>query len=228
MSTNNSTKWLGILLMVQGLLIFAPMYILGSSIDWPNSLDFAANQILPLIQSKAMEVSIGYFAYFIYSILFFFTATALVNQLQKTSLNQSGLQLAKNSAVLSSLARLIGIIRWLIPFPALAKLYVNTTSADAKVIQETVFTVVNNYGGAIGELLGVTLFASIWTIVVSLEFLKQKQLPSILGYFGILSALASLALLLEVFGIMIPVSLSQTLFHLWLLAVGVYFLRRKD
>jgi hypothetical protein len=142
MTTNNSTKPLGFLLVIQALLIFAPMYILGSSIDWPNSLDFPANQILPLIHSKAIEVRIGYFAYFIYSILFFFTATALANQLQITSTN-SRLKLAKTTAGLSSLARLIGITRWLIPFPALATLYVQTTNTDVKIIQETVFTVVN-------------------------------------------------------------------------------------
>jgi Domain of unknown function (DUF4386) len=227
MSTTNSTKPLGILLIIQALLIFAPLSILGASIDWPSSLDFPASQILPLIHSKAMEVRIGYFVYLIYSVLFFFSATALANQLQKTSTNQS-LELAKNSAGLSSLARVIGIIRWLVPFPLLASAYVSTNDTSLKLAQEAIYTVFNSYGGAIGELLGVTLFASIWTIVVSLEFLKQKQLPSILGYFGLLAALSSLALLLEIFGILIPVSLSQTLFHLWLLAVGVYFLRRKN
>jgi hypothetical protein len=55
--------------------------------------------------------------------------------------------------------------------------------------------VINNYGGGIGELLGVTIFASIWTMLVSWEFISQKTLPSWLGYFGILAGLASIALL---------------------------------
>jgi Domain of unknown function (DUF4386) len=230
MNAIKSTKPLGILLIIQSLLIFVPMFILGTSINWPESLNSPANEILPLIYSKATEVGLGYFIYFIYSILFFFTGTILVSELKKTSTNQScsELKLAQSAAGLSSLARVIGIIRWLIPFPILAATYVTTSNQNLRLIQETVYTVFNTYGGAIGELLGVTIFASIWGILVSMEFIKQKQLPSILGYFGIVAAFSSLALLLEIFGIAIPVSISQTLFHLWMLATGVYFFVRKN
>lgn len=220
-------KKLGILLIIQSLLIFIPMYILGSAISWPDSLNFPANEILPLIHQQAGAVSIGYFIYFLYSILFFFTGTLLVSELKKTSTNSTSLQLASAAAGLSSLARVIGILRWLVPFPILAASYVTTTDPSIRIVQETVYTVINNYGGGIGELLGVTVFASIWTVIVSWEFITQKSLASWIGYFGLVAALASLALILEIFGIVVSVSISQTLFHVWMLCVGVYFLIRK-
>jgi hypothetical protein len=225
MKTN---KKLGVLLIIQSLLIFVPIYVLGTAISWPDSLTFSANEILPLIHTQANAVSIGYFVYFIYSILFFFTATLLSSELKKTSTSKTNMELASLAGGLSSLARVIGILRWLVPFPILAATYVTTFDPNLKLIQETVYTIVNNYGGGVGELLGVTIFASIWTVFISYEFLKQKQLPSWLGYFGLIAALASLALLLEIFGIFISVSISQTLFHLWLLSVGIYFVIRKE
>lgn len=220
-------KKLGILLIIQSLLIFVPMYILGSAISWPDSLNFPANEILPLIHTQASAVRIGYFIYFLYSVLFFFTGTLLVSELKKTSTNVSSMKLASAAAGLSSLARVIGILRWLVPFPVLAASYVATVDPTTKLVQETVYTLINNYGGGIGELLGVTIFASIWAVLVSWEFVCQKSLPSWLGYFGLVAALASLALVLEIFRFTINVSISQTLFHVWMLFVGVYFFVRK-
>ena len=222
-----NNKKLGALLIIQSLFIFVPMYILGTAIGWPDSLNFPAKEILPLIHSQATAVSIGYFLYFLYSILFFFTGTILVTELKKTSTNQTSMNIAATAAGLSALARVIGILRWLVPFPLLAASYVSTVDPNLRLIQETIYTVGNNYGGGVGELLGVTIFASMWTCIVSWEFITQKNLPTWLGYFGIAAAFASLALMLEVFGIVVSVSISQTLFHVWLLCVGVYFLIRK-
>jgi len=222
-----NNKKLGLLVIIQSLLIFVPMYILGTAISWPDSLDFPADKILPIIHSQATAVSIGYFIYLLYSILFFFTGTLVVSELQKTSTNLANMKLASIAAGLSSLARVIGILRWLVPFPILAASYVATVDPTIKLTQEMIFTVVNNYGGGIGELLGVTIFTSIWMIIVSWEFISQKNLPSWLGYFGLIAALASLALVLEVFGFTVSVSLSQTLFQIWLLCMGIYFFVRK-
>jgi Domain of unknown function (DUF4386) len=222
----NNNKTVGTLLVIQSLLIFVPMYILGTVINWPDSLNFPADQILPLIHSRAAEVSIGYFIYFIYSILFLFTGSLLASNLNKNG--SKILKVASISAGLSSLARVIGILRWLIPFPILAASYVVNNNPTSRFIQETVYTVLNNYGGGIGELLGVTVFASIWSAIVSWQFICRRELPSWLGYFGFAATLASVSLVLEVFGVIIPVSIAQTLFHLWMLAMGIYFLRKKN
>jgi hypothetical protein len=225
MQTN---KKLGILIVIQSLLIFVPMYILGTAINWPDSLNYPADRLLPLIYGQASAVNIGYFVYFLYSILFFFTGTLLAWELKKTATNQARLHVAAIAAGLSSLARVVGIIRWLVPFPILATQYATTVDPNLQMIQETVYTVVNNYGGAIGELLGVTIFASIWTILISWEFIVQKNLPTWLGYFGLLAALVSLSMFLEVFGLTVSGFLSQSLFHVWLLGVGMYFMVKKS
>jgi Domain of unknown function (DUF4386) len=226
MSFLKSNQTLGILLIIQSLLIFVPMYILGSAIDWPASLDLPSNQILPLIYSKAAEVKLGYFIYFVYSILFLFSGSLLASHLDTN--NSKSLKIASISAGLSALARAIGILRWLVPFPALAASYVTATNPNTKQTLSTVFEVVNSFGGAIGETLGVTIFASIWLGIVSWQFICRKDLPSWLGYFGFLALVSTMLIVLQIFGVDVPISPSLTLFHLWLLATGVYFLRKKN
>jgi Domain of unknown function (DUF4386) len=226
MSFIKSNHTLGILLIIQSLLIFVPMYILGTSINWPESTHLPGNQVLPLIFNNSSSVTIGYFVYLLYSILFLFTGSMLVSELDQK--NSKILKVASISAGLSSLARTIGILRWLIPFPILAVSYMNTNNPNIKLVQETVFDVMNNFGGAIGEMLGVSIFAAIWSGIISWQFICRKELPSWLGYFGIISTIAALGIILPIFGASSWISAEETLFHFWLLTVGIYFLRKKN
>jgi Domain of unknown function (DUF4386) len=226
MSILKSNQTLGIILIIQSLLIFVPMYILGTSINWPESTHLPGNEVFPLIFKNSGSVTIGYFVYLLYSILFLFTGSMLASQLDQN--NSKILKVASISAGLSSLARTIGILRWLVPFPLLAISYMKTTNPNTKIIQETVFNVLNNFGGAIGEMLGVSIFAAIWSGVISWQFVSRKELPSWIGYFGIISTISALGIILPIFGAGSWISAEETLFHFWLLAMGVYFVRKKN
>ena len=59
----------------------------------------------------------------------------------------------------SALARSIGIIRWLTASPFLAEIYPTLTEVSKETIV-IIQTAINNWGGAIGEILGVSLFTS--------------------------------------------------------------------
>ena len=81
----------------------------------------------------------------------------------------------------------------------------------------------------IGELLGVSLFASIWLVLISILLLRSSHWPNWLGYFGLIVA-ASLHLnLLEIIGIDMGaiITVSETLQHFWMLATAIVFLRKK-
>ena len=64
-------KPVGAVLIVESLLLFVPVVILGSAIDWPASLSRPADVVLPLIAARSGAVTAGYFSYLVYSILFF-------------------------------------------------------------------------------------------------------------------------------------------------------------
>jgi hypothetical protein len=59
-----------IFLIIEFLLIFAPLIILGTAINWPASLDEPASVNLPLILKHYMAMMTGYAIYLVYSLLF--------------------------------------------------------------------------------------------------------------------------------------------------------------
>jgi hypothetical protein len=87
----------------------------------------------------------------------------------------------------------------------------------------------NAYAGGVGELLGVSLFASIWLALISMLLIRSSHWPSWLGYFGLIVAASLLLNFLEMIGIDMGamISISETLQHFWMLAMAVVFLRKR-
>jgi len=219
-----------IFLIIEFLLIFAPLIILGSAINWPASLDEPASVNLPLILEQYTAMMTGYSIYLVYSLLFwpmaYLTGRAIVIDDTENTL----FRVASGFAALSALARALGIVRWLFAMPVLARLYINpTVSENSKESISMVYEMLNAYAGGIGELLGVNLFASIWLALISLLLIRSPQWPQWLGYFGFVVAAALLLNLLEVVGIDMGamITVSVTLLHFWMLAIAIAFLRKK-
>lgn len=225
------TLWLvaGIVLLLQGFSIFAPMVVLGGAIQWPDSLDYPPAQMLPLLLEQIDAVRLGYGLYLGYSLLFLVTGVLTLRLASRPGpLGTLGL-IALGAAAVSTLARAIGIIRWLTGSTALAEAYsVPGLSADARTAIEATQGAINSWGGAIGEALGVAGFAAIWAIAVSLLILRDRQLPAWAGLAGLAAGVLVALPGLELFGIAPPVSivLSTTGIQLWFMALGLLFLWR--
>ncbi len=203
-----------------GLLMFVPLFVLGAAIGWPASLDLPAAQILPLITQQQDAVRFGYLVYLFYSVIFFPTIAALGIALGENATTR----LAAQFALISSLARSIGILRWLTAMPALAGLAVSNDPQTTQMI----YAAINGYGGGIGELLGVSLFGMIAIALISKRIFETDTLPKWLGVFGLIAAGALVLPWLEVFGINLGpvISVSVAVVQLWFLAVGVTLMRR--
>lgn len=219
-----------IFLIIEFLLIFAPLIILGAAINWPGSLDEPASVNLPLILEQYRAMMTGYSIYLVYSLLFwpmaYLTGRAIVIGDTENTL----FRVANGFAALSALARALGIVRWLFAMPVLARLYTNpAVSENSKESISMVYEMLNAYAGGIGELLGVNLFASIWLVLISLLLFRSSQWPQWLGYFGFVVAASLLLNLLEVVGIDMGamITVSVTLLHFWMLATAIVFLRKK-
>ncbi|WP_247826293.1 DUF4386 family protein [Arthrobacter antioxidans] len=203
-----------------GVLLFVPLIVLGAAIDWPASLDEPATSIMPRIVEQADAVRVGYLVYLAYSIAFL----PVVGLVAKVVGGSSLTRLAVLFAALSTLARSIGIIRWLTVLPALAAGYVATPD-DAEAV---VFDAINTFGGAIGELLGVSAFAAFSLTLLCVAILRSHTVPAWLGSFGFVVVAALLLPWLEVFGMDLgaAISVSSALVQLWFLVLGAVLLLR--
>lgn len=202
----------GVIALGFGALMFVPVAVLGAAIDWPASLDEPAAVMMPLLRENAFAVQVGYLVYLAYSILFF-PAIALLGRLAGDS---PLVRVAIVIAAVSTLARGIGILRWLTVLPELA----------ASGSSPELFDAINSYGGAIGELLGVSLFGAAAIALTAVGL--RHVLPRWVTVSGVLVAAGLLLPWLEVVGIDLGpiISISVAGVQLWFLAVGVLLVVR--
>ena len=210
----------GVVAIAFGLLMFIPLMVLGQAIDWPASLDLPATELMPLIRAHAASVELGYSAYLLYSILFL-PAILLLGRLAGESLI---VRAAVTLAGLSVLARVIGIIRWLTVLPELAEDWETTGDPSTAVV----FDAVNSFGGAVGELIGVSLLAAAAIALLAIAFWHTGVLPRWVAVSGLVASAGLLLPWLEVFGVDLGpvISISVALVQIWFLAVGPLVLFR--
>jgi len=222
-------NWTAAILIFEALLLFLPLYILGHSINWPASLDEPASVNLPLILEEYPSMMSGYGIYLLYSLLFwplaFLTGSLILNSDSQKWI----FHIANGFAVLSTLARVLGIVRWMFAMPLLARSYISPNTSE--LLKESIsiqYEVLNAYAGGVGELLGVNLFAAIWLALINVLIIKNKTIPSWIAVFGFTTAAILTLNLLEMIGFeMGPmITISVSLFHFWMLFLVVVFIKK--
>jgi Domain of unknown function (DUF4386) len=221
----------GILLVIEGLLLFAPAAILGSAINWPASLSEPPSVVLPLIQQQAGAVQLGYTIYLLYSVLFWPVALLTARAVAGGDSLPPLLKLAVGFGIASTVARTLGILRWLVAMPGLAAIYnAPGVSETTRTTVEITYQTLNSYAGGVGEVLGVGLFAALWLGSLAIATLRSGALPRWLGLFGLLATAALLGGLVELFGVDLGalITVSTSLIQLWFLAAGLVLLSRRS
>jgi len=220
-------KWAGVISILQGLLLFVPLIVLGQAINWPQSLVGRASTALPRLLENEGAVRLGYLVYLLYSILFAAAVAMLVRYAGGALIGVLAAVII-GFAVASALARSIGIIRWLAPMPELATLWQSASTDEQRYSISVVFQTLNSFGGTIGEVLGVGLFAFVTLMLLSAGLLRSRAMPRWIGVFGLIAAVGVLASAIELLGITdsIIVTVGTTLVQLWFLSVGVWLLTR--
>jgi hypothetical protein len=214
----------GALLIVVALLALAPVVILGPAIGWPASLGKPPAEQLAAIHDQRAAVTLGYGLYLLYSVLI---APALIGlaAVALGGLSRPAAVITTAFAALSSLARCIGILRWLTVMPVLAAAYATADPASRGTI-ELVFQSLTLYGGGIGEVLGVSLFMAAAVGVLSVAALAGGVMPRTLSAAGVVVAVLLAALALPTFNgpALVPVALVVSLLSVWMIACGVWCL----
>jgi hypothetical protein len=228
MADRTVTRWAGFTSILQGLLIFIPTFVLGAAINWPDSLDDPASIALPRLLENEGAVRAGYFAYLIYSILFV-VSIALLSELVFGKNAGILMRIIIALAIASALARSIGIIRWLVPMYDLADLWNGATTEEQRYTISATFDALNSYGGTIGEILGVSIFAALAILLLSIGNLRQKTLPNWFSVFGLISAVGLLWTSTEILGVNpgdSAIFLGTTIVQLWFLFIGLWLIIR--
>lgn len=221
MNEQQTTRNWGIAFLAVWAIGFLPPAIPGAAIGWPASLGLPAGEQLALVLPNIEALRWGYGWYLFYSIAFFPLVVGAL-RLFPLGVTPTLSYLAVGFAAISTLCRSIGILRWLVPVPVLAG--EGTDSATVLVFQA-----INSYGGAIGEILGVGLFAGAALTALGLGWLRGPgkrwlgTLTLVVGMIHLLSVAEAFGLDLGPYTTVVALSLL-----LWLLVVGLKMALKKN
>lgn len=217
----------GYLAIFHALLFFVPLGVLGAAIGWPANLDLPASHNLPLMLTQAASIKLGYSVYLLYSLLFFPVMLLISRAISGQDELPLLLKLAVGFALLSTLARCLGIVRWLTVMPVLASQYQAADPAGQSHIS-TVYTAFNAYAGGVGEILGVFLLAATSVAFLAAALWAKVGMPRWLAAMAWATALGLFFLALELFGLNLSAFIApfSILYMVWMVCLGIYLIRR--
>lgn len=176
--------------MIREIIFYLGFYLLGTSINWPASLDLPTFEILPLIHEKQGYVFAGYYVYLLSQVIFIPIAVSL--KMAYHSDNHTTnllLSVGVGLTIASVCFKVLGIFRWLFALPVLAELAIDPNiQPDMVQYIELNYQLINAYAGKIGEHLGVQLFGLLVWGVFSCAILRTDSVPKAFAYWLMISA----------------------------------------
>lgn len=228
-----SPKTIGVLLIMGAVTLLIPYIILTSIFDYPNILRQDTAEVLLRFHEGGNKLIWTWFAFAITGLPLI---PAFIFIGQRFEQQSSLLRFATTLGVISLLVQMIGLLRWTFIVPVIAESFVHASDEATKAAAIMSFKIIHQFGGVIlGEYLG-QLFTIVWTILVSLIFVRLKLLPAWLNAFGIISALIYLMAQAELFATVMPGFpvwdlagfMGSSLWLVWLILLGIYFIKMKD
>jgi hypothetical protein len=226
----NKNKLTGWLLLLGAFGAFIPYTILTTTFEYPQILRQDVFTILTKFNAGGSGLI---FTWFTFAIMGLPLLLAYVMIGQKLENKSSWIKFATVSGIISIIAQMIGLLRWVFVVPVLGK---NMAAATADAARESIrisFELIHQFAGVlIGEHIG-QLFTIIWTIIICLVIYKTKLFPSWIAWFGIISSIIYFFAQAELFATVInsfPVwelagFIGSTLWLIWLIILGIRFIK---
>ena len=228
-------KQTGILFIILPILLNIPFVLLGMTFNYPDILREPAGDILAQFYSGGNILLLQWYAFGIIPLFLIFPFVMLKKVLQSDTAPYIGV--ATTIGVISIIAQVVGILRWVFVVPGLAGAYVDPASTqitrDATIV---VFQAVHQYGGVLlGEHIGQITWV-LWAVMVSISMFNSAHFPKWLGWFGIVSACVLVLAQLGLFATVIPDFpvvpeadfIGSVLLILWMIVLGVFLFRIKN
>ncbi len=232
MDNFRTEKTIGILFIVGAILVFIPYTLLTISFNYPDILRESPATILTQFHSGGVSLILIWWAFALAGLPLLFAYILLGQWLEgKHALVRTATYLG----IISGIVQIIGLLRWVFVIPILANTFVSSQSQTTKEAVIVVFQAIHQYGGvALGEHLG-QLLTVLWIIIIAFVFDRLHLTTKWIVWFGYIAAgiylLAQAELLATVIPELVVWSLAgfigSTLWLIWLIIIGIKFLRIK-
>lgn len=227
-------KRTGILFIVLPVLLNIPFILLGATFNYPDILREPAGDILTRFHDGGNVLLFQWYAFAIIPLFLIFPFIMLKRVMRD---NNTYIGIATTIGIISIIAQVIGIMRWVFVVPGLADTYVDPASTQvARESAVVVFQAVHQYGGVLlGEHIGQLTWL-LWAAMVSFMMFKSTVFPKWLGWFGIISAFIMVLAQLGLFTTVIPDFpevpeadfIGSVLLIVWMIVMGVFLVRIKN
>jgi hypothetical protein len=228
----NTNTLIGSLLIAGAVALFIPYNILIAIFDYPDILRQDTSVILTKFYDGGSPLIWTWFAFAITGIPLL-PAYVLLGQKLETKTSVS--RLATTFGVIGLIVQMIGLLRWTFVIPVLADTFVGAVDETTKTAVIVAFKTIHQFAGVIlGEHLG-QLFTIAWTVMISIALQRVKAIPNWIAYFAYVTSGIYLLAQTELFATVIPSFpvwdlagfIGSTLWLIWLVILGIYFLRFK-
>ncbi len=228
-----SEKKIGWLLIIGAIGVFIPYTILTMTFEYPDILRQDTGVILTKFHNGGNGLIFTWWAFAILG-LPLLIAYIKIGQLFENKI--SFIKWATTLGIISGIVQIIGLLRWVFVVPVIASNYTKATDPIIKEIAINSFQTIHQFGGVLlGEHLG-QLFTITWTIMISIAFIRFKTFPNWINVLGIASSVIYFFAQADLFATVIPGFpvwgiagfAGSTLWLVWLIIVGVMFVRSKN
>ncbi|MEJ0053453.1 MAG: DUF4386 domain-containing protein [bacterium] len=225
-------KLIGWLLIAGAVLIFIPYILLTILFQYPDILREAPGVILTRFHDGGAALILLWWAFALAGLPLLAAYVALGQKLETKS---PLVRIATTLGVISGAVQIAGLLRWTFAVPGIAATFVESQSEAAREAAIVVFQTLHQYGGvAIGECLGQLLTIA-WIALMSFVFDRLRLMPRWVTWLGYAAAAIYLLAQAELLGTVIPGFpvwdlagfIGSTLWLVWLLVIGVRFLKLK-
>ncbi len=225
-------KTIGWLLIIGAAGVLVPYTILTISFDYPDILREETNVILSKFHEGGTRLIWTWF-FFALGGITLIPAYILIGQ--KLESRSPLTRIATVFGVTGLIFQMIGLLRWTFVVPVLASSYVNSGDEAIKASVIISFKTIHQFGGVLlGEHLG-QLFTIIWTILISLVFDRARLVPKWITWLAYVSSAIYLLSQAELLATVMPGFpvwdlagfIGSTLWLIWLIIIGIKFLRTQ-
>lgn len=223
-------KKIGWLLITGAIAVFIPYTILTISFEYPDILRQETGLILTKFHSGGSSLIFTWWAFAILG-LPLLIAYVKIGQLLEHKISFT--RWVTTLGIISGIVQIVGLLRWVFVVPVIANNYVTTSDPVIKQVAIGSFQNIHQFGGVLlGEHLG-QLFTIIWTVMISVAFIKLKYFPAWVSWLGIMSSIIYFCAQADLFATVIPGFpvwsmagfIGSTLWLIWLIIVGIMFTR---